>query len=138
MSSFPEGYLSDLEKGYYTIVDGKKCMNPKFIVEYPETIARGLRDNRKNKLSQLWKFYDHARRIRDSLNQNHELFDAWKAELCKLKPAVNYAYVRETVTDMFKDFIDVNVSRINDREDLDAFIEHFQALIAYLPRQNQK
>ncbi len=136
MGSLPEDYLRDLEKGYY--MDGKECMNPKFIVEYPRSIAEDLEDDSKNRLSQLRKFYDYARRIRDSLNQNHELFDAWKAELSKLKPAVNYAYVRETVTDMFKDFIDVNVSRINDREDLDAFIEHFQALIAYLPRQNQK
>lgn len=138
MSSFPEGYLSDLEKGYYTVVDGKKCMNPKFIVEYPRSIAEDLEDDSKNKLSQLRKFYDYARRIRDSLNRNDEVFDAQKAELSKLKPAVNYAYVRETVSDVFKDFIDVNVSRINDREDLDAFIEHFQALIAYLPRENQK
>lgn len=131
-------YLDDLRKGYFEFINNKKCLKPKFIVEYPESIANNLWDKKKNKLSQIWKFYDHARRIQDSLKQKDESLDILRAELNELKPAVVYACTRDTVTEVFKKFITENVSQIKDRDDLDAFIKHFQALIAYLPRDNQK
>lgn len=126
-------YLSDLRSGYYK---NKDCLKPEFIVEYPKEIAKGLEDRNKNKLSQIWKFYDHVRRIQDNLNGKP--FAAIEADLNILKPAVEYALNRDTVTVVFKNFIDENVSQIKDRKDLDAFIKHFQALIAYLPRENQR
>lgn len=131
-------YLEDLRKGYFEFINNKKCLKPKFIVEYPESIAINLCDKNKNKLSQIWKFYDHARRIQDNLNQKGESLDILRAELNELKPAVVYACARDTVTDIFKDFITENVSQIKDLDDLNAFIKHFQSLIAYLPRENQK
>lgn len=131
-------YLKDLKDGYYRSVNETDCLKSEFIVEYPSMIARKLGDRRRNKLSQLWKFYDHARRIQDSINQKDETLDILKAELNELKPAVNYACNRDTVTLVFKDFIDKNVTRIDDKKDLNAFIKHFQAVIAYLPRENQK
>ena len=138
MADRKEEYLKDLKSGYYKIVDEKKCLKPKFIVEYPSFIAKSLGDRRKNKLSQLWKFFDHARRIQDSLNQKNQPLDVLEAELRELRPAVAYAYSRDTVTWEFKKFIDANVSQVKDRDDLNAFIKHFQAVIAYLPRENQK
>ena len=53
-------------------------------------------------------------------------------------PAANYALERKNVTVEFKQFIDFNVSRIKDKDDLAAFIKHFQSVIAYLPKENQK
>ena len=137
MDKFPEGYLEDLEDGYYKIVDGEYCLKPEFIVEYPRGIARYLENRNKNKLSQIWKFYDYARRIQDSLKQKGTPFEGVEAELNMLKPAAVYAASRDTVTYLFKDFIEKNVSQIKDMKDLEAFIKHFQALIAYLPRNNQ-
>ena len=64
--------------------------------------------------------------------------DILKADLYQLMPAVNYAFERETISDDFKKFIDLNVTSVKNREDLDAFIKHFQSLIAYLPKENQK
>ena len=55
-----------------------------------------------------------------------------------LRPAVNYAKERDTVSQEFKDFVDFNVQFIKDSEDLTAFVKNFQSVIAYLPRQNQK
>ena len=53
-------------------------------------------------------------------------------------PAAAYALERATITDDFREFIDLNVSNIKDKEDLDAFVKHFQSLIAYLPRENSR
>lgn len=134
----PRYYLDDLESGYYRNVDGNKCLKPKFIVDYPRKIAQMMKDKNKNKLSQIWKFYDYARKIQDSLKQQEEPFAVIEAELDRLKPAAAYAVSRDTVTYLFRQFIDENVSQIKETEDLEAFIKHFQSVIAYLPRGNQK
>jgi len=136
--NFWQKYQKDLEDGYLKVVEGKKCLKSEFIAEYPQEIAKYLADWNKNKLSQLWKFYDHARRVQDSLRQNNSVWDWGYASLCELQPAVNYAKERNTVTQEFRDFIDYNVKCISNNDDLGAFIKHFQSVIAYLPRQNQK
>ena len=142
MDKLPKEYLADLKEGYYKKVDGEDCLKPEFIVKYPKEIAKGLKDRNKNKLSQIWKFYEHARRIQDTLQGNLEHkrmpFAKLKAELDMMQPIVESALNRSLVTPVFKDFIDENVSKVEEIEDLDAFIKHFQALIAYLPRENQK
>lgn len=138
MDKLPKEYLVDLKDGYYKIVDGNECLKPEFIVEYPKEIAKGLKDRNKNKMSQIWKFYEHARRIQDSLEHRGMPFAVSEAELDMMQPIVESALNRNMVTQIFKDFIDENVSKVKKIEDLDAFIKHFQALIAYLPRENQK
>ncbi len=138
MAELPVNYKKDLLNGYFKIIDNQKCLNPKFIVEYPHAIAGMLKHPQRNKLSQLWKFYDHARWIQDRISQQGETFEAVEAELNELKPAVHYAFSRGTITEEFQYFIDDNLSQIRNSEDLAAFTKHFQALIAYLPRLNQK
>lgn len=135
---FWDKYRKDLKDGYYKLIDDKPSMKSEFIVEYPEEIARRLKNYRKNKLSQIWKFYDHTMRVQDRLQRKGDPLEILKAELCELQPAVNYAKGRDVVTQEFKDFIDLNVQCIHDNEDLRAFIKHFQSVIAYLPRQNQR
>ena len=148
MSDLWDEYKKDLEKGYYKSVNGKDCLKEEFIVKYPEKIAdelqyenkdgRKYKNNTKNKLSQIRKFYDHARWIQDSLRLSEEPLDVLKATLSQLRPYALYALKRETITEEFQKFIDLNVSKINDKKDLDAFIKHFQSLIAYLPKENLK
>ena len=70
------------------------------------------KNKNKNKLSQLWKFYDFIRRIQNSLYLNDESLDILKADLYQLMPAVNYAFERETISDDFKKFIDLNVTSV--------------------------
>lgn len=148
MDDFWKRYEKELKDGYFKKVDGKICLKEEFIVEYPIKIVETLRydwkdkstsnNKDKNKLSQLWKFYDHARRIQNCLSLNGESLDVLRAELCQLMPAANCALERKTVTIEFKQFIDLNVSHIKDKDDLVAFIKHFQSVIAYLPKENQK
>ena len=95
---FWENYQKDLQDGYFKLVGNKKSLKPKFIVEYPEEIARRLKNYRKNKLSQLWKFYDHTMRVEDKLRRNGDSLEILAAERRELQPAVNYAKGRETGT----------------------------------------
>lgn len=141
-------YKGALNEGYFRWVDGKKCLKEDFIVKYPKRIAdelsynkrdkRTFKNKNKNKLSQIWKFYDHARWVQDSLRLRDEPLEVLKATLCELMPAAAYALERATITADFKKFIDLNVSNIKDKDDLDAFIKHFQSLIAYLPKENPR
>ena len=67
MDNFWKKYQEELKDGYYKVTDNEKCLKPEFIVEYPEEIARRLKHFRKNKLSQIWKFYNHAVRIQECI-----------------------------------------------------------------------
>lgn len=138
-------YEKALKDGYFRWVNGKKCLKEEFIIKYPKGIVDELKyekkdgkkykSKNKNKLSQIWKFYNHARWIQNSLRLRGEPLDVLKATLCELMPAAAYALKRDTITEDFRKFIELNVSNIKDKEDLDAFIKHFQSLIAYLPKE---
>lgn len=135
-NKFWKEYIAELNQGYF--MEGTDYMKPKFIVEYPEKMAQLLKDYKKNKLSQIWKFYAHARHVQDMLRRRKCPLLAMRAELCELQPIVYYAKEKGVVTDDFKRFIDLNIRCIEENKDLDAFIKHFQSVIAYLPRENQK
>lgn len=144
---FWDKYKEALKDGYFKEItdkndtdksNKKKYLKAEYIVDYPQEIAIMLEDYNKNKLSQLWKFYDHAKRVQDMLHQNSEPLEALWAELCVLKPTVAYAEERAAVTQQFVKFINLNINCIKNKEDLNAFVKHFQSLIAYLPRRNQR
>lgn len=135
-AEFWKKYKKELSQGYF--MEGTDYMKPELIVEYPEKMAHLLKDYKKNKLSQIWKFYAHARHVQYLLwRKNYQLL-AMRAELCELQPIVHNAKEKGVVTDDFKKFININIKCIKEKEDLDAFIKHFQSVIAYLPRENQK
>ena len=131
-ANLPEGYLSD---GYYRRAEGGDPeLNPDYIVKYPKVIANGLQDRQANKSTQLRKFYDYCIRLRDFMRYQQLPFSAIKAELARLEPFVEYAQKRKRVTSLFTDFIHENVKAVQSDEDFRAFLKHFEALIAYLPK----
>ncbi len=130
-------YCKDLSKGYYEVIDGKKCMKPAFIVEYPQMIVKELRDRKRNKPSQIRKYCDYARGMNDRLKRGNVTLNMIKADLLKMIPVVYSALTRDTVTIKFKLFIEKNLNQIKDKDDLDAFVKHFQALMAYLPKESR-
>ncbi len=116
-ASLPAGYL---EGGYYKEVQGEKVLKKEYIVTYPEAIARALSDrdesknSKKNKRSQIRKFYDYTLRINDLLNRKSGNFALVEGELNRLIPFVKYAASRDTVSGLFEAFIvNLNYSRCN-------------------------
>ena len=129
----PEGYLSG---GYFKIADGEKVLRPEYIVKYPKKIAVGLSGiSSKNKRSQVRKYYQYILRIQGLLRRKNNNFPSVEAELDRLLPFVKYAESRGTVSPLFRNFIEKNIMIINNGEDLNAFVKHFEAVVAYLPRE---
>lgn len=131
--SLPQGYLSG---GYYEMVDGEKVMKKDYILSYPREIAQALSVKRDvNKQSQIRKFYEYSLRIQGILRRKNGDFKLVETELNRLIPHAHYAMNRGTISELFKNFIERNLKSIHNAEDLNAFIKHFEAIVAYLPKE---
>lgn len=130
-AELPDGYLA---KGYYKDSD-KKILYPEYIITYPKEIVRELKDNTKNKSSQLRRYYEYTVRIKDRLRQTNATFQEMESEIGRLIPFAEYALNRNKVTFYFKKFIEKNVNSIRDEKDFMAFAKHFEAIIANLPKE---
>lgn len=127
----PDGYLT---QGYYEIKNDKKFLRSEYIVDFPERIAKDLEDRSKNKSSQIRKFYDYCVRLDGTMKRKS--FNEVEADFKRLIPFVKYACTRNRVSQLFVDFIERNVLKVKDKHDFRAFLKHFEALIAYLPKDN--
>lgn len=129
----PQNYLYG---GYYVEKNGELVLKKEYIVGFPNEIAKLLsQDRNKNKRSQIRKFYEYALRIQALLKRKNMEFDAIEAELTRLVPYVKYAESRSTVSELFRMFIEENIKHIHNEKDLMAFIKHFEAIVAYLPKE---
>lgn len=129
--TFPTDYLKN---GYFED-ENKKIIICEYIVEYPKHIVKNLMHKDKNKSSQLRKYYDYVIRIKESLKYNIKSFEEVIGDIKKLDYYVTYAETRGKVTNYFVEFIKQNLKNINTKEDFFAFATHFEAIIAYLPKE---
>lgn len=131
--TFPKGYL---EGGYFKD-ENKKTLKSEYIIEYPKHIVENFKkyEKDKNKSSQLRKYYDFVVRIKDTLKYNIKTFDEVYPEINKLDYYSSYAESRGKVSNHFVNFIKKNLQNINTKEDFFAFATHFEAIIAYLPKE---
>lgn len=131
----PEGYLAG---GYYRQAPGgERVLDERYIIDYPKAIAEGLSDREMNKSAQLRKFYDYCIRLRDMMAYQGKSFPALRADLDRLIPFAQYAQKRRRVSDLFVRFVEQNVAAIGDEGEFRAFLKHFEALIAYLPKESR-
>lgn len=131
----PQGYLAG---GYYDGEGEERVLKKEYIVRYSKEIASGLEKEggrSKNKRSQIRKYYAYCLRIQRILQQKKAPFDEVEAKLDFLSPLVSYAYSRGKTSELFKSFIEKNLSQIHSKEELNAFIMHFEAVVAYLPKE---
>jgi CRISPR-associated protein Csm2 len=126
----PKDYLVD---GYYEVKNGKQVLKCEYILEFAKQISKNFIDGNKNKSSQLRKFYDYCMRLQQTLATGND-FAAIQADFSRLVPFVEYAKTRGRVTPLFVDFIKQNVAAVKNKEDYRAFVKHFEAIVAYLPK----
>lgn len=130
----PEGYLNG---GYFSAggADSKRTMKREYILDYPKQIADGLdvggRD--QNRSAQIRKFYDYCIRIRDALEQGKSFAEV-EGDFCRLSVFAKYAQSRGRVSGLFVQFIEKNVNAVRSKEDLFAFVKHFEAIVAYIKK----
>jgi len=127
----PEGYLN----GYYD--DQKKqILRKEYILSYAKDIKTKLELDggyNKNKRSQIRKFYDYCIRIRQKLDAKKD-FAYVAADFANLDPMASMQKSRNVVSESFYDFIRMNVEAVQDERDFRAFVLHFQAIIAYMKK----
>ncbi len=144
----PENYLAH---GYF---DEKKNLLKEIFIDWPEALTQSLRQAKppatKNSLRAFYSMlrmaknqFDSQRRIQASQDK------AWgdtKTQLLKLRTAAQYQSTRRVVSPLCQKFLNKNIDIVLDEGktfdlfavNFDAFVEHFQAVIAYLPERAER
>jgi CRISPR type III-A-associated protein Csm2 len=129
-----EGYLS---QGYFDTSEGG---NPYLRVDLVTTTAQEIAQalGRRMKSAQLRQFYNYVRNLERRLRGGTE-FQLLVPEIAKLKGAAQNRVTRGVAPFEFAAFIDRNVDQSvkGARDFRDGFVPHFQAVVAYLPRERR-
>jgi CRISPR type III-A-associated protein Csm2 len=141
----PPGYLAS---GYF---DRQENLLKEVFIDWPESLTRSLRESRppatKNSLR---AFYSMLRMAKTQFDAQRESQDkAWgdaKTQLYKLQTAAQYQRTRNVISRLCQKFINTNINTVlregsdSDRfaRNFNAFVEHFQAVIAYLPERGER
>lgn len=129
-ATLPEGYL---QGGYYNDSEKKK-LKKEYIVCYPKELAKALEGDGgrdMNKSSQIRKFYRYLLRADQKMRLHDNDFTLIESDIARLQPHVSYAGKRKVVSPLFIRFIEENVAAVHDEKDMEAFVRHFEAIIAF-------
>lgn len=143
--TLPQGYLSG---GYF---DAQGNLLKQVFVDWPEAITRSLRESRppatKNSLR---AFYTMLRMAKNQFEAQRNTPDRAmgdaRTQLFKLRTAAQYQRTRNVISQLCQTFLEKNIDNVLNKgtefdsfeNNFNAFIEHFQAVIAYLPERAQR
>jgi len=144
----PPNYLTG---GYF---DEKSNLLKEVFIAWPEWLTQSLRRTRppatKNSLRAFYSMlrmaknqFDSQRRIKAM--QERAQGDA-QTQLLKLRTAAQYQSTRRVISPLCQEFLDRNIDLVLSKggtfegfaANFDAFVEHFQAVIAYLPERAER
>lgn len=127
-SGLPQDYIEKLGTGYF---DKNKCLWEEFITTMASSVALSF-GNCKNKLNnhQLRRFYTHTKAAENRLKMTND-WPCVNVDIKKTGAFAAEAKGKGKIPDSFYDFIDKNMKLIKTKEDFEAFLEHFQAVVAY-------
>lgn len=136
------------KKGYF---DEKQNLLKDIFIDWPESLTQSLRRTKppatKNSLRAFYSMlrmsknqFDSQRRVK--AQQERAMGDA-KTQLLKLHTAAQYQSTRRVISSLCQRFLNKNIDLVLSKGDtfenfaanFDAFVEHFQAVIAYLPER---
>lgn len=141
MSSFrsggpPRGPMSLKElleregiRDYFTSYFGKTShLRPEYLDQWADKLGILFGRERLNK-HQLRAFFNEVKRMEKM--HGHQYDDALRNRLLVLKAQAHLRQERRTLPKAFRDFIDANVQKVNDKNSFNAFVQHFEAVLAY-------
>lgn len=149
-SYLPADYLKN---GYFH--SDAKCVKKirnDLLGETAMMIVKRLMESKKNKKGelnnhQLRKFFDHCRSIETKLRlcgkeSEAEKYEFIETDVKKLAVYAKYAarvtHGREKIPDVFIEFISANVETIKCTDDFKAFMDHFEAAVAFYAYENPR
>ncbi|RLB80617.1 MAG: type III-A CRISPR-associated protein Csm2 [Deltaproteobacteria bacterium] len=111
----------------------KRILNPKLFSETAENLAREISevDSKKNKRTQLRKFYDEVLRLNSLAQGNPEDWDNILPYVNMLVAKAAYAQGRGLISKDFLKFIKHSIKQISEREDLEIFANFFEAFMGF-------
>ncbi len=118
----------------------KKLVNPDLFSEVADKWAEKINEMggyRKNKPSQLRKFYDEVLLYYNHLKDNKDEFLRMLPYIKLLRAKVYYALGREYITEEFKDFIEECLKQIETWEDFEVFKNFFEAFMGFYRFHNK-
>ncbi len=114
--------------------DGSKVLRTEYLTTLPEDIATFLeRERPRLAAHQLRTFYGHVKRAEDAWHRGLPLAEAVN-EIKTLESHAHDRLAKGRITPTFHDFIRRNAARVvatDEGKSLDAFLEHFQALVGF-------
>lgn len=137
--------LPALEGGYF---DGQNTLRREIFIEWPQAIAQSLRSIRppatKNSLRAFYTMLRMAKTQFDAQRGDPQKAQAdATTQLYKLRTAAQYQQTRAVISQLCHRFLTKNIDAVLERgkdfdsfqKNFNAFVEHFQAVIAYLPEK---
>ncbi len=121
----PLGYLEKVAKGYF---DENHCLGEEYLTGMASDVAKSFGTKLKN--HQLRRFYGHIKAADNRLKMTGD-WPCVKLDVKKLSALVAEAKGKDKVPDSFYKFMDANIKQIQNKNDFEAFVEHFQAIVAY-------
>ncbi len=126
-SDLPKEYLELLARGYH---DAKGNVWEELITTMASQVAQVVGADKKLTNGQLRRFYQHAKAAENRLNMTGD-WPAVNIDVKKLGPFAAEAKAKGKIPNAFFVFLDRNVSMIKSQKDFDAFLQHFQAVVAF-------
>jgi CRISPR-associated protein Csm2 len=115
----------------------KKQIDPELFSKIADELAKEINRerqesrDRKNKPTQIRKFYDEVLIFDSRIKAVPADFDALLPYIKMLNAKVSYAVGRDLVTFGFRDFISDSLRQINDKDDFDLFRNFFEAFMGF-------
>jgi CRISPR-associated protein Csm2 len=112
----------------------KKVLDPTLFSKVAEELARKFAKEggtKKNRRSQIRKFYDEVVRLNLLARERENQWDAIKPQIHMLTAKAAYAEGRNLVTNEFTVFIRNCIFQIEDRDDLNLFSNLFEAFMGF-------
>jgi CRISPR type III-A-associated protein Csm2 len=149
--TLPQDYL---RAGYF---DAHQDLLREVFIEWPEAITRSLRDSRppatKNSLRAFYTMlrmaktqFEAQRHGPDKATAREKAMGDARTQLFKLRTAAQYQRTRNVISPLCQSFLERNIDTVVSSgaefdsfdKNFNAFVEHFQAVIAYLPERAER
>jgi len=117
----------------------KNIIDPTLFSTKAEELSRRLsQDNKKDKRTQLRKFYDEVTRLNMLAKTNPESWDNVLPFVHMVTAKAAYAKGRDLISDDFLEFVKTGIDQIEKPSDLNVFASFFEAFLGFYKMHNPR
>jgi len=105
-----------------------KHLRPEYLDQWADKLGVVFGYQKLNK-HQLRAFFNEVKRMETMHRDKYD--EELRNRLLTLKAQAHLRQERRTIPKAFRDFIDANVTKVKDAKSFEAFVQHFEAVLAY-------